>query len=137
MARGGARDLFRGRRRQAKAELAKAGLAYPDNFLVYSVSNMVKIAATKLNCGVWKFTGCDRELKQCKPEVKPEVKSDVKSESDLNKIETENKALRGESERLKKKGKGADLTPPQISSLASPHRPKASDGSLEPRRREH
>ena len=34
-------------------------------------------------------------------------------------------------------GKGADLTPPQISSLASPHRPKASDGSLEPLRREY
>ena len=29
-------------------------------------------------------------------------------------------------------GKGADLTPPQITSLASPHRPKACDGSLEP-----
>ena len=27
-------------------------------------------------------------------------------------------------------GKGADLTPPKISSLASPHGPKASDGSL-------
>ena len=34
-------------------------------------------------------------------------------------------------------GKGADLRHPQISSLASPHRPKASDGSLEPRRREY
>ena len=34
-------------------------------------------------------------------------------------------------------GKGADLTPPKISSLASPHRPKASDGSLEPSRREY
>ena len=35
------------------------------------------------------------------------------------------------------KGKGADLTPPCVSSLASPHRPKASAGALEPRRREH
>ena len=35
------------------------------------------------------------------------------------------------------RGKGADLTPPKITSLASPHRPKASDGSLEPRRREY
>jgi hypothetical protein len=34
-------------------------------------------------------------------------------------------------------GKGADLTPPCVTSLASPHRPKASDGSLEPRRREY
>ena len=29
-------------------------------------------------------------------------------------------------------GKGADLTPPCVSSLASPHRPEASDGALEP-----
>ena len=34
-------------------------------------------------------------------------------------------------------GKGADLTPPCVTSLATPHRPKASDGSLEPRRREY
>ena len=34
-------------------------------------------------------------------------------------------------------GKGTDLTPPCVTSLASPHRPKASDGSLEPRRREY
>ena len=34
-------------------------------------------------------------------------------------------------------GKGADLTPPCVTSLASLHRPKASDGSLEPRRREY
>ena len=34
-------------------------------------------------------------------------------------------------------GKGADLTPPCVSSLASPHRPKASAGVLEPRRREY
>ena len=34
-------------------------------------------------------------------------------------------------------GKGADLTPPPVTSLASPHRPLASDGSLEPRRREY
>ena len=30
------------------------------------------------------------------------------------------------------RGKGAELPPPQITSPASPHRPKASDGSLEP-----
>ena len=34
-------------------------------------------------------------------------------------------------------GKGADLPPPPVTSLASPHRPLASDGSLEPRRREY
>ena len=33
--------------------------------------------------------------------------------------------------------KGADLPPPPVSSLASPHRPLASDGSLEPQRREY
>ena len=33
--------------------------------------------------------------------------------------------------------KGEDLTPPLILSLASPHRPLASDGSLESRRREY
>ena len=36
---------------------------------------------------------------------------------------------------LRFQGKGADLNPPKISSLASPHRPKASDGSMEPSRR--
>ena len=35
------------------------------------------------------------------------------------------------------RGKGADLTPPCVSSLAFSHRPKASDGSLEPRHREY
>ena len=34
-------------------------------------------------------------------------------------------------------GKGADLTPPPVTSLASPHRPLASDSSLEPSRREY
>ena len=34
-------------------------------------------------------------------------------------------------------GKRADLTPPPVTSLASPHRPLASDGSLEPSRREY
>ena len=34
-------------------------------------------------------------------------------------------------------GKGADLPPPPVSSLASPHRPLASDSSLESRRREY
>ena len=38
------------------------------------------------------------------------------------------------ADSINQRGKGADLTPPQITSLASPHRPKASDGSLEPRR---
>ena len=37
---------------------------------------------------------------------------------------------------MQPQSKGAELPPPQINSLASPHRPKASDGSLEPRRRE-
>ena len=35
------------------------------------------------------------------------------------------------------RGKGADLTPPCVSSLASPHRPNASAGALEPLRREY
>ena len=35
------------------------------------------------------------------------------------------------------KGKGAKLTPPQVNSLASPHRPLASDSSLESLRREY
>ena len=34
-------------------------------------------------------------------------------------------------------GKREDLTPPLITSLASPHRPLASDSSLESRRREY
>ena len=34
-------------------------------------------------------------------------------------------------------GKGAELPPPQINSIASPHRPLASYSSLEPPRREY
>ena len=34
-------------------------------------------------------------------------------------------------------GKGVGLTPPCVTSLASPHRPKASADALEPRRREY
>ena len=66
------------------------------------------------------------------------------------KLCSSNKKLRGLSVRAQARrisiflshsllwgGKGADLTPPCVTSLASPHRPKASDGSLEPRRREY
>ena len=35
------------------------------------------------------------------------------------------------------RGKGADLTPPFVTSLASPHRPKASDGAFGAPRREY
>ena len=44
---------------------------------------------------------------------------------------------KGAGEGVKHWGKGADLPPPCVSSLASPHRPLASDGSLEPSRREY
>ena len=35
------------------------------------------------------------------------------------------------------RGKGADLRHPKVSSLASPHRPKASDGAFDAPRREY
>jgi hypothetical protein len=45
--------------------------------------------------------------------------------------------LATEKEREMPMGKGADLTPPRVSSLASPHRPKASDGAFDAPRREY
>jgi hypothetical protein len=44
---------------------------------------------------------------------------------------------KGDKTQVRSRGKGADMTPPQITPLASPHRPKVSNGSLEPRRREY
>ena len=51
----------------ASIELAKAGLAHPDNYLIYSVSNLVKAAAHEKGGFVWKFKGppCDKWSERC------------------------------------------------------------------------
>ena len=68
------------------------------------------------------------------PRERPRAPRSTGSDPD---VRTADDHMDGHGEQPGPTPEGGGPEPPQVSSLASPHRPKASDGSLEPPRREY